>query len=77
MNSNDPKTFRNDEFWRTIPLWSEIDYETFIDHKWQEKNAVSNFKKLIKIIADVAEPSFLEDAQKGFDQAPMAVRISP
>ena len=69
--------FREDEFWKIIPLWKEIDYETFIDHRWQEKNAVSSFKKLIKIISDVADPSFLEDAQKGFAQAPMAVRISP
>ncbi len=69
--------FREDEFWRAIPLWKDIDYETFVNDKWQEKNAVTNFKKLMKIASSVADASFLEDAEKGFQAAPMAVRISP
>jgi len=77
MHPDKTKYFRNDEFWKVIPLWKEIDYETFINHKWQEKNAISNFKKLINIISDITDLSFLEDAQKGFAKAPMAVRISP
>jgi len=42
--------FRDDEFWRVIPTWEGVDYETFVDDKWQEKNAVTSFKKLIKIV---------------------------
>ena len=69
--------FRDDEFWRLIPTWAHVDYKTFVDDKWQEKNAVTSFKKLIKIVADVADEAFLRDAEAGFQQAPMAVRVSP
>ena len=69
--------FRNDEFWREIPLWSGVDYQTFIDHKWQEKNAITTHKKLLKTIADLASDEFLEDAKMGFRKAPMTTRITP
>ena len=69
--------FIKKEFWKAIPIWKDVDYNTFVSTKWQEKNAVSSFKKLIKIVSDVADPSFLKDAQEGFNNAPMAVRISP
>ena len=71
------RQFREDEFWKKIPLWKDIDYKTFIDHKWQEKNAIINHKKLLKTIQDLVDPDFLEDAKNGFSQAPMAVRVSP
>ena len=73
----DYTSFREDEFWRAIPIWKDIDYETFIDHKWQEKNAITNHKKLLKTIQDLVSDEFLEDAQNGFLKAPMAVRVSP
>ena len=75
--SNKIKKFRTDEFWRSIPTWKDVNYETFVDVKWQEKNAITNFKKLIKIVAEVTDGVFLTDAEKGFKSAPMAVRISP
>ena len=71
------KAFREDEFWRDIPLWSEIDYETFIDHKWQEKNAITNHKKLLNTIEHLVSNEFLEDAKAGFKKAPMTTRITP
>ena len=69
--------FREDEFWKTIPVWKDIDYETFIDHKWQDKNAIINHKKLLHTIEDLVDNNFLEDARKGFEKAPMATRITP
>ena len=71
------RTFRKDEFWRGIPLWKDIDYRTFLDHKWQEKNAITNHKKLLKTIQDLVAVEFLEDAKEGFLKAPMTTRITP
>jgi len=69
--------FRNDKFWRSIPLWKDISYETFLDHKWQEKNVITSHKKLLSIIENLVEPDFLEDARMGFSKAPMTTRITP
>ena len=67
------REFRDDEWWRKIPAWKDVDYETFIDHKWQEKNAITNHKKLLKTIQDLVSQDFLEDAKNGFLKAPMAI----
>tara|TARA_R110002020_G_scaffold49875_2_gene141574 strand:+ start:385 stop:1692 length:1308 start_codon:yes stop_codon:yes gene_type:complete len=69
--------FREDEFWKKIPLWKDVDYKTFIDHKWQEKNAITNHKKLFKTIQELVDKDVLEDAKEGFLRAPMAIRVSP
>jgi lysine 2,3-aminomutase len=78
----DPSTItwrqlRRDAFWQQIPAWSEVEEETFLDHLWQEKNAITSPKKLIAAVRDLVDESFVQDLQAGFDQAPMAVRVSP
>ena len=70
-------TFRQDEFWRKIPIWRDISYETFIDHRWQEKNVITNHKTLLNTIQDLVNEDFLEDARQGFSRAPMTTRITP
>ena len=70
-------TFREDEFWRSIPIWKDVDYQTFFYHKWQEKNVITNHKKLLKTIEDLVSDEFLEDAKAGFKKAPMTTRITP
>ena len=69
--------FASDEFWKNIPLWENIDYETFMDHTWQEKNAITSHKKLLKTIRDLVDDRFLEDAKAGFSRAPMTARVTP
>ncbi len=71
------RNLRRDPFWQNIPAWKEIDQETFLNYKWQEKNAITNPKKLIKAVQDIASPEFIKDVEAGFGAAPMAVRISP
>jgi lysine 2,3-aminomutase len=71
------RELRRDEFWRIIPAWRNIDEATFLDHKWQEKNAITNSKKLIAAVQDIVSPEFVKDIEAGFGSAPMAVRISP
>ena len=70
-------TFRQDEFWRLIPAWENVDYKTFVDHKWQEKNVITNHKKLLGTIQELVNENFLEDAKGGFRKAPMTTRITP
>ena len=71
------RNLRRDSFWQKIPAWKEIDEETFLSHKWQEKNAATNIKKLLKAVDGIVSEDFVKDLESGFGAAPMAVRISP
>jgi lysine 2,3-aminomutase len=71
------RNLRRDEFWRSIPAWRDIDAATFLDHRWQEKNAVINTEQLIALIGELAPAGFSEDLRAGAARAPMAVRLSP
>ena len=57
------RNLRRDLFWQNIPAWKEIDQETFLNYKWQEKNAITNPKKLIKAVQDIASPEFIKDVE--------------
>ncbi len=71
------RQLRRDAFWQQIPAWRDVEEDTFLDHRWQEKNAITNPKKLIAAVRDLVDESFVDDLQAGFDHAPMAVRVSP
>ena len=71
------RQLRDGEFWRAIPHYAEVDEATFLDHLWQQKNAVKNADELLATIKDVCTPEFYSDAAAGFARAPMAVRVSP
>ena len=71
------RNLRRDPFWQKIPAWKDIDEETFLDYKWQEKNAATNIKKLLKAVDGIVAEDFVKDLEEGFAAAPMAVRISP
>jgi len=64
-------------WWQKIPAWKEVDEKTFLNYKWQEKNAATSIKKLLKSVEGVVSPGFVADLEAGFSEAPMAVRISP
>ncbi|HTX59108.1 MAG TPA: KamA family radical SAM protein [Verrucomicrobiae bacterium] len=71
------KNLKQGEFWRHIPAYKEVDEATFLDHLWQQKNAVKTADELLATIKDVCTPEFYADAAAGFARAPMAVRVSP
>ena len=73
----DHRNLRSDEFWRIIPAWKEVDEKAFLNHIWQEKNAITSADKLVGAVRDLASAEFIADIQAGFAAAPMAVRISP
>ena len=71
------RNLRDDEFWRQIPAFAEIDEETFLNSVWQMKNSVYGSDKLIETVKDIAPSDWLEDTIEGFHRAPMAVRVTP
>src|SRR5579862_224184 len=73
----DYKNLKQGEFWRHIPAYKDVDEATFLDHLWQQKNAVKTAGELLAAIKDVCSPEFYRDAEAGFARAPMAVRCSP
>jgi lysine 2,3-aminomutase len=71
------KNVKQGEFWRHVPAYKDIDEATFLDHLWQQKNAVKTPEELLETIKELASPQFIKDAEAGFRFAPMAVRVSP
>jgi lysine 2,3-aminomutase len=71
------KQLKEGEFWHHVPAYREIDEATFLDHLWQQKNAVKTPAELLETIKDLVSPEFFADAAAGFERAPMAVRVSP
>ena len=65
------------EFWREIPAFAKVSQDEFLDYKWQIKNSISNLTSLIETIKTIVSDDFLVAISKGFDFAPMAVRVTP
>jgi lysine 2,3-aminomutase len=65
------------EFWKKIPAYASVSESEFLDHRWQAKNTITNVQKLMGALGSLAHPEFLEDARRGFEKAPMSVRVSP
>jgi lysine 2,3-aminomutase len=71
------KRLKQGEFWRHIPAYKDVDEATFLDHLWQQRNAVKTPEELLETIKNVCSAEFFADAEAGFKRAPMAVRVSP
>ncbi len=71
------RNLREGPFWQAIPAYHHVTEATFLDFKWQGKNSITRIDKLLEAIADIAPPDFIADAQAGFAQSPMSVRITP
>jgi lysine 2,3-aminomutase len=71
------KHLKAGEFWRHVPAYRDIDEATFLDHLWQQKNAVKTPQELLEAIREISSPQFFADVEAGFHKAPMAVRVSP
>jgi lysine 2,3-aminomutase len=65
------------EFWRRIPAYAQVGEAEFLDHKWQAKNSITNINKLLAALEGLVSEAFVADAQRGFERAPMSVRVSP
>lgn len=69
--------YKTDEFWRTFPVFADIDRETFFNHKWQAQNTLARVEALIEVLRDVVSAEFLDDVASGFRKAPMSIRVTP
>jgi lysine 2,3-aminomutase len=65
------------DFWRRIPAYAAITEAEFLDHRWQAKHSITNLGKLLGTLQSLVSESFIADAQRGFERAPMSVRVSP
>src|SRR4051812_30343838 len=65
------------EFWKRVPAYANVSEAEFLDHKWQAKNSITNIPKLLAALSGLVSDSFIADAQRGFERAPMSVRVSP
>ena len=71
------RSFRDDEFWRHIPGFADVDRATFLDWKFQNKHSITSVDKLAVMLGNLVSPAFLDDVRAGIARAPMNVRISP
>ena len=71
------RKLRNDDFWRDVPGFADIDVDTFLDSKWQAQNSVTKPEQLAKLVGELTPPGFLEDVAEGFQRATMTMRVSP
>jgi lysine 2,3-aminomutase len=68
---------RTDEFWRQIPAWRKIERTTFLEHRWQERNAVTSAGGLIRLLGEQIAADFAADLEEGMRRSPMSVRLAP
>ena len=64
-------------FWQRIPAYADVDEAEFLDHNWQAKNTITNPASCSPRCEGLVSDAFIEDAQRGFERAPMSVRVSP
>ena len=65
------------EFWRRIPAYANVSEAEFLDHRWQAKHSITNIGKLLATLEGLVSEAFIADAKRGFERAPMSVRVSP
>jgi lysine 2,3-aminomutase len=71
------RDLRGGAFWQRIPAYAAVTEDEFLDHRWQAKNSITNIPKLLAALKGLVSDGFISDAQRGFERAPMSVRVSP
>ncbi|MDC1174277.1 KamA family radical SAM protein [Bacteriovoracaceae bacterium] len=71
------RNFRDDDFWKSIPAWSQVTREEFGDHLWQQKNSIRKIDQVKKVLGDLATPELMADMEDGQRKTPMNIRITP
>ncbi len=71
------RDLRDGDYWRAIPAYAKTTAAEFGDHKWQQRQTVTNPRQLRETIGSLVPESFYEDLAAGIAAAPMALRISP
>ncbi|KAI5865004.1 kama family protein [Durotheca rogersii] len=87
-----PLTQAEDEFWRAIPLWSEVSSADFLSWRWSIGNVVETKRRLLNFLEAVvpaevprdnafggiqSRDEFMADVCRGIDKSAMSVRMMP
>ncbi|MBI2375486.1 MAG: KamA family radical SAM protein [Deltaproteobacteria bacterium] len=73
----DHRHLDDDEFWRLIPAFRNVDKDTFLDWRWQNRNCITSSKDLRATLGDLVPEEFYRDVEQGLARAPMTVRLTP
>ena len=71
------RNFRNDDFWKEIPAWSNVSRGEFEDYKWQLKNSIVKIEQVEKVLGNRISKDVIEDMHAGQKITPMNIRITP
>ncbi len=71
------RELRRGPFWQRIPAYKDVTEAQFLDHNWQAKHTITKSSKLLEALQGLVSPAFIEDAELGFQKAPMSIRVSP
>ena len=71
------RNFRDDEFWKQIPAWSQTTRKEFGDHLWQAKNSIRKVEQVKKVLGKRLSEETYNDILEGQKITPMNIRITP
>lgn len=71
------RNFRNDDFWKEIPAWSDVSRGEFADHMWQLKNSIRKVEQVAKVLGSKLAKEHMDDILAGQKITPMNIRITP
>lgn len=71
------RNFRDDEFWKKIPLWSNVSRAEFRDWLWQTKNSIRKLDQIKNALGKLLSQKDYLDILEGLKIAPMNIRITP
>ena len=71
------KELRQDEFWRSLPAYAEVDSKSFHDHRFQSRNSVTTMPKLKEVVGGLVSETFYQDVLQGVRRSSMSLRLSP
>jgi len=71
------RDFPEQPFWQIVPAFADLDEQTFLDPKFQNKHSVTGAGPLRELVGELTDPDFLADVDAGLALAPMNMRLSP
>lgn len=71
------RDFDDSPFWQKIPYFKNVEYDEFLDVKFQNQNSVTKVAHLDELLEGLVDADFLIDVHQGMAEAPMNIRISP
>ena len=71
------RDFEDSEFWRSIPVFAQVDRETFLSTRFQMRHSVRSAMDLRELLTGHVSEDFLNDVEKGLTEAPMNLQITP